>query len=287
MLLDQGLMKIERYIRTQSEMIEKALLAYLPKKSSYSFRLNQAMRYSVFPGGKRIRPIFTLAACEALGGDGRQALPAACALELIHCYSLIHDDLPCMDNDDWRRGKASCHKKYDEATALLAGNGLLTIAFNVLSLISSGNYSASHRKLEVIHLISEAVGAGGMLGGQMEDIQCKNKRMNLETLEAIHAKKTGALIAVSARVGGILGGGNHKQVEALFTYGKMAGALFQIVDDIIDREGYANLLGLKKANEKALNLARAAKRSVEIFHDKADNLRSLIDFIVSKMKSKN
>ena len=279
-------MKIETYLDLQSEKIDRALLRYLPEKNQYPPILHEAMRYCVFPGGKRIRSILVLAACQALGGNMKRVMPSACALELIHCYSLIHDDLPCMDNDDWRRGKPSCHKKYDEATALLTGNALLTIAFKILSENQSSFRWNPKDCLCVIHMISEAIGVGGMLGGQMVDIEYKSKEMDLPALDYIHTHKTGALIAVSVKVGALLAGGTKKQVEALYRYGKDIGLLFQIVDDIIDQEGYASFMGFEEARKKAFNLVEKAKAHLKIFGSDADNLKNLACFLVSRIKSK-
>ena len=237
------------------------------------------MRYAVLSGGKRIRPILTLAACEAVGGREKDAMPAACAIELIHSYSLIHDDLPCMDDDDIRRGKPSCHKKFGEALALLAGDALLTLAFQVLSSADPKN-SKGH--LEITRGIAEATGGSGMIGGQVVDIETQGKEIELPTLEYINTHKTGALIAVSLRSGALAGGGTTHQVRALTRYGQYAGLLFQIVDDILDGEGYAKSIGIPEAREEAKRLCGRAKDTLKIFGKKGEPLARIADFVLQR-----
>lgn len=276
-------MNLQSYLDKQSKKIDQALDCYLPKKKELPVKLHEAMRYSVFSGGKRIRPIFVLAACEAVGGDTKKVMPAACALELIHNYSLIHDDLPCMDDDDFRRGKPTCHKKFNEEIAVLAGDSLLTLAFNVLSL-PNGNSSSGDmaRLMHVVRWIAEAVGTRGMVGGQAVDIEFQKKEMNLPTLEYINTHKTGALIAVSTRVGAYLGGGNERQVDVLYRYGKYTGLLFQIVDDILDREGYAKVIGVSEAKKEAERLLFRAKKELNSFGPKARVLSEIADFVLTR-----
>lgn len=234
------------------------------------------MRYAVLLGGKRIRPILTLAACEAVGGKEKNAMSAACAIELIHSYSLIHDDLPCMDDDDLRRGKPSCHKKFGEALALLAGDALLTLAFQVLSSQDPKN---SKRNLEISRHLAEAAGSTGMIGGQVADIEAQSKEVDLPILEYINTHKTGALIAVSLRCGALAGGGTTKEVQALTRYGRYAGLLFQIVDDILDGEGYAETIGIPEAREEAQRLCGRAKDTLKIFEKKGEPLARIADFV--------
>ena len=274
-------MNLENYFDTQRQKIDCSLETFLPKKSERPSSLHEAMRYAVLLGGKRIRPILTLAACEAVGGREKDALPVACAIELIHGYSLIHDDLPCMDDDDTRRGKPSCHKKFGEALALLAGDALLTLAFQVLSSQDPKN---SKRNLEITHKIAEAVGSSGMIGGQVADIEAADKEITLPTLEYINTHKTGALIAVSLKCGALAGGGTPRQVEALIRYGKYTGLLFQIVDDILDGEGYAELIGISQARKEAERLCGRAKDTLKIFGKKGEPLARIADFI-SKRKA--
>jgi len=247
--------------------------------------LNQAMRYAVLSGGKRIRPILTLGACEAVGGKEADVIDAACALELIHNYSLVHDDLPCMDNDALRRGKPSCHAKFDEVTALLAGDALLTLAFKILSRSEpKKSLSNKQKSLQAIEWISEAIGNEGMVGGQALDMEFQKKEPDLATLEYINTHKSGALIAVSCRVGAYLGGGTPREVEWLYCHGKYVGLLFQIVDDIMDNQGYARAIGIRDAQEKTASLLAKAKNQLLPFGKKGRFLEAIADFIVTRKK---
>lgn len=276
-------MNINSYLKKQSARIHKTLDAYLPKVTGHPVKLHQAMRYAVFSGGKRIRPLFALAACQAVGGDEKKVLPAAVALEFIHNYSLIHDDLPCMDDDDLRRGQPSCHKKFGENTAILAGDALLTLAFKTLTASNGSRSStAAARTLQAAHWVAEAIGSRGMVGGQALDMEYKGKEPNLAIIDFINTHKSGALIAVAVRVGGYLGGGTPRQVEALYRYGKSAGLLFQIVDDIMDREGYAKVMGVPEARREAQTLHEKAQKQLEPFGRKAAFLRHLADFVLTR-----
>ena len=269
-------MGLESSLKKRSLRIEKALAACLPRESEPPRALSHAMRYAVLSGGKRIRPIFTLAACEAVGGREKDALNAACALELIHSYSLVHDDLPCMDNDSMRRGKPSCHAKFGQVTALLAGDALLTLAFGVLAR------STGEKQLQAVRWIAEAVGSRGMVGGQALDMEFQEKEADLPTLEYINTHKSGALIAACTRVGAYLGGGTPRQVEALYRYGKYVGLLFQIVDDIMDAQGVARAIGVRGAREEAALLLAKAKRELSLFGNKGRFLETVADFVVAR-----
>jgi len=217
-------------------MIEQ-FLAQLPWDKE---TLNQSMYYSLIGGGKRIRPVLALAAAEAVGGDPETILPAAVSLELIHTYSLIHDDLPAMDNDDYRRGRLSNHKVFGEANAILAGDALLTYAFELLA--DSGTRQPE-RQLRMIREVAVAAGKAGMVGGQVADVAGEGKTLSLDEIEEIHKGKTGALLTVSARLGGVLAGGTEPQVTALTDYAQALGLAFQIKDDILDVVGNSELLG--------------------------------------------
>ncbi len=276
-------MNLQAYLTKQLTKIDKALDSFLPKKGEYPPTLHEAMRYSVFSGGKRIRPIFVLAACDAVGGDEKKVMPAACAIELIHNYSLIHDDMPCMDNDDLRRGQKSCHKKFNEETALLAGDALLTLAFRILSSLPDFHAAKElERQLVSASLIAEAVGSRGMIGGQAVDLDSKKKEIELPTIEYINTHKTGALIAVCLKVGSYLGGGIKTQVEALHHYGKCVGLLFQIMDDIMDREGYAKAVGVPEARKEAEDLLSKAKKELRRFGQKGLRLNQIADFVLTR-----
>lgn len=207
------------------------------------------MEYSLMAGGKRIRPILCLMACEAVGGNRREALPAACALEYIHTYSLIHDDLPALDNDDYRRGKLSCHKKFDEATALLTGDALLTEAFSLLSRRQTMRKISAQTRLAVIQEIACAAGIRGMVIGQEADLTAEKKRVSLDVLQFIHRRKTGALIRASLVSGGLIGGGNPEELKGLRTFGENMGLAFQIKDDVLNVEGTARIMGKKTGTD--------------------------------------
>ncbi len=275
-------MKLEKFLKKESAKIERALSACLPKAGERPAALHEAMRYAVLGGGKRVRPILALAACRAVGGAEHAVMPAACAIELIHSYSLVHDDLPCMDDDDMRRGRPSCHKKFGEDTALLAGDALLTLAFKMLGAPAAARVTDASRRLEAIRLVADAVGSRGMVGGQMVDIECQGKETDLPTLEYINTQKSGALIAVSTRIGAYLGGGSPREVEALYKYGKYVGLLFQIVDDILDGEGYAKTIGVPEARQEAAELVRKAKNQLKPFSTKGHVLGEIADFIMTR-----
>ena len=274
---------IQSYLQRQAKKIDKALGSYLPKENEHPTKLHEAMRYAVLSGGKRIRPILALAACQAVGGDEKEVIPAACALEIIHNYSLVHDDLPCMDDDDSRRGKPTCHKKFGEDIAVLAGDALLTLAFKILTSLN-GARTAKYleRQLNAARLIADAIGTHGMVGGQAVDMEFQKKETDLPTIQYINTHKSGALISVSARVGACLGEGTRGQVESLYRYGKCIGLLFQIVDDILDREGYAKVIGVPEARREAARLHLNAKRELRSFGRRAEPLSQLTDFVLTR-----
>ena len=271
-------------------------------------RLMEAVKYSLMAGGKRIRPILCIAACEAVHGDFQKVLPVACAIEMIHTYSLIHDDLPAMDNDDLRRGKPTCHIQFDEATAILAGDALLTLAFQILSSEESTqdhnneNHDAVTR-LKIINILSNAAGCNGMVEGQMLDISSEEKLLDLDELEDMHSLKTGALIEASVSTGAISGGCNDRELEHLVSYAKKTGLAFQIIDDILDVEGdpllmgkcagvdenrnkntYPSLMGLENSKRSAKKLVSDALSLLDIFDNSADALRKIADYILNRNK---
>lgn len=277
------LMNIHAYLKKQSKKIDKAVELYLPKPNEHPATLHKAMRYVVLSGGKRVRPILSLAACEAVGGRESDVMPAACAIEFIHNYSLVHDDLPCMDDDDLRRGKPTCHKKFSEETAVLTGDALLTLAFKILSQTNNHRSTKDlERQLVVTRLIADAVGTYGMVGGQAIDMEFQKKEIDLPTIEYINTHKSGALIAAAVRVGATLGGGKKQEIEALYRYGKAIGLLFQIVDDILDREGYARVVGVPEAKKEAEHLLAKAKTELKTFGSKARVLDKIADFILTR-----
>jgi geranylgeranyl diphosphate synthase type II len=261
------------------------------------------MRYSLFAGGKRLRPILCVSGASAVGGDERDVLPVACALELIHTYSLIHDDLPAMDDDDMRRGKPTCHKVFGEAVAVLAGDGLLTEAFYLMSRKDLSGHMSPHALLQVIPMIASAAGYQGMVGGQVVDIQSEGKGVEASLVEFIHTHKTGALITASVVSGALMGGGTQEQVAAIRTYGQKIGLAFQIADDILDIEGdtrtlgkgvgndarkgkitYPSVLGLDKSKKIQRLMIKEAFKSLEAFDNRADPLRNIAIYIIERKK---
>lgn len=272
-------MNLEKYWQVKKIIIDKALDKYLPKSNGPQRLIYQAMRYSVFSGGKRIRPILAIAAYETAGGKGNDILSLACALELIHTYSLVHDDLPAMDNDDYRRGFLTCHKKFDEATAILCGDALLTLSFELLA------GSKLKSKAEIIKEIAQAIGAEGMIGGQMADIRSgnfKNKKVGLKMLKYINSAKTAQLIKASVVSGAMAAGASKKQLGLLENFAEDIGLVFQMVDDILDNDGYALVLGREKTKEKATVLILKAKTNLKIFRCQAERLNQLADFILER-----
>ena len=293
-------MNLQSYLSEKCRIIDSALEEYLPPEDRFPDVIYRAMRYSVLSGGKRLRPVLVLAACDAVGGDQKAALPTACAVEFIHAYSLIHDDLPAMDNDDLRRGKPTSHKVFGEAMAILAGDALLTLAFET---IAGTKDVPSDIVLEVTRKIASAAGIGGMVAGQAVDIIFEGEKITPEVLNLIHANKTGALIMVSVIAGGLLGGGTPEQIKTLGLYGWKIGLAFQIADDILDIEGeqdkigkpvgsdlrkkkatYPSLFGLEKSNELARQAVDEAIDALNIFDDRADPLRTLARFIIERKK---
>ena len=295
-------MDLRAYLQEQREKVEKALALILPEPEGPAADVVKAMKYSLFAGGKRLRPILCIAGAEALGEDGSHVMPVACALEMIHTYSLIHDDLPAMDNDDMRRGKPTNHKVFGEAKAILAGDGLLTEAFRVMAQIPLGKIRPE-ALLRVICLVAQASGYQGMVGGQVTDIQSERKTVEPATVEFIHSHKTGALIAASVTSGAILGAASETQVNAINAYGRGIGLAFQISDDILDVEGDSEKMGKdvggdarkKKVTYPSVHGLGTSKRiqeqtidqaihSLEAFDSKADPLRAIATYIIERKK---
>jgi geranylgeranyl diphosphate synthase type II len=241
-------MTLEEYLARQRQRIHQALERLLPAEDVPPETIHQAMRYSVFAGGKRLRPVLYMAAAEAAGNSGDGVVEAACSLELIHTYSLIHDDLPALDNDDLRRGRPTNHKVFGEAMAILAGDSLLTLAFQVLAQARC----AVEAKMRIIEELATASGTvGGMIAGQVHDIQGEGETPTAELLERIHRAKTGALLRASVRMGAIHGGASDAQLTALTCYGEHVGLAFQIVDDLLDVEQSSQQLGKTAGKDQA------------------------------------
>jgi len=267
-------MQIEKYLKKQAQLIDGYLDKFLPDSSRHPEIIHKAMRYSVFSGGKRIRPILAIEASRVCGGRLSDIMPVACAIELIHTYSLIHDDLPSIDDDDYRRGKPSLHKKFDEAIAILAGDALLTLSFELMA-----KNKKSSTKERVIEDISKAIGTFGMIGGQVVDIRSKNKASEIKY---IHKHKTASLIAVSARSGAITSGVANSKVERLAKFGTYLGLSFQIIDDILDKGDYVKLFGEAKARRDATVMIKKAKNTLKPFSKKADKLNQIADFVLAR-----
>ena len=295
-----SVMDIADYLKQKKTVIDAYLEKVLPKEDEYPPVIYQAIRYTIFSGGKRLRPILTIAACEALGRDEERALPAACAIELIHNYSLIHDDLPFLDDDEFRRGKPTAHKVYGSAIALLAGDALLTMGFHQLAAMPPIDENAS-RKLLIIREISEAVGTRGMIGGQVIDLQSEGEQVGVEILNYIHSAKTGALLTACVRVGGLLANASSDEMLHLTRYGRSMGLAFQIVDDILDVEGdekltgkttgkdavrgkatYPAVVGMKRSKEVVEELLQEAVAAAEILPRKGGMLPQIAHFITKR-----
>jgi geranylgeranyl diphosphate synthase type II len=295
-------MDIKTYLSKKKDIVDKALEKIVPPAEAFPTSVHEAMRYSLFAGGKRVRPLLAVAAAEALGAKTAELLPIAGALELIHTYSLIHDDLPAMDDDDFRRGKPTCHKAYGEAIAILAGDGLLTMAFEVLSDPRRLKAIPANRMLAIIREISTASGVFGMVGGQVVDIQSEGKEIDWPTLEYIHTHKTGALIRASVRTGALYAKAGKRRLTALTRYGEMVGLAFQIADDILDITGrqeelgkdigsdvekgkktFPSFLGLEESRRRAVEVVDKAILSLKDFDRKADPLRELAKYTINRI----
>jgi geranylgeranyl diphosphate synthase, type II len=295
------LFDLKTYLRLKQEQVNDGLLRLLPPAASG--RIADAMRYSVTAGGKRLRPVLCLAAAEAVGGRAEDALPAAVALELIHTYSLIHDDLPAMDDDGLRRGKPTCHVAFDEATAILAGDALLTLAFQLLATPQGPPGVPADGRLRVIHVLAVAAGHAGMIGGQMADIAAEGNPITLSELERLHLLKTGALITAAIESGAILGGGTAEQIRHLNRYARNIGLAFQITDDILNVEGdpavlgkavgtdqkknkstYPALLGLEASRRLAAQRVKESLQALEYFDKKVIPLRALAHYVIERQR---
>ena len=292
---------LQLYLRERTELVDAALQTWLPAADLLPGTLHQSMRYSVFAGGKRLRPVLMMAAAEAVGGRAEQVQHAACAMEMLHTYSLIHDDLPAMDNDDYRRGRLTSHKVYGEAMAILSGDALLTETFRLLADPRANADVEPATTTRVIELIARCAGSRGMVGGQVVDMESEGKEIDLPTLEYIHTHKTGALILAAIQVGGLLAGGDDDDLKALTRYGEAAGLAFQVADDILDVVGdqatlgkqvgadqargkatYPALIGLEAARQRADELCLLALDALSRFGAKSEPLRQIAHYIVKR-----
>jgi geranylgeranyl diphosphate synthase type II len=284
--------KMDEYV----ELINNELMSYLPPAQEGQRDVVRAMKYSLSNGGKRLRPILVLEFCKACGGDIKDALPFACAIEYIHTYSLIHDDLPCMDNDDMRRGNPSCHKMFGEATALLAGDALLTHAFDI---VTNANLSDS-QICSAVSLLAQNAGVGGMIGGQVLDLKYEDIDPNISEILTVHKLKTGALISAACILGCIAGGATQNQIVSASKYAYNLGVAFQIKDDLLDIVGdeeklgkpvgsdaqndkttYVTLVGLEKAQSDVESLTKSAIKQLAHFKD-VEFLESLSLYLISR-----
>jgi geranylgeranyl diphosphate synthase type II len=289
----------KQYMEKQQELVNKQLTALFATSQQKS-RLLSAMQYSLMAEGKRIRPILCISAASAVSDKPVDVFPVACAIECIHTYSLIHDDLPAMDNDDLRRGNPTCHKAFDEATAILAGDALLTLAFEILSDTALWHYPP-HVQLKIMSIVANAAGAHGMIEGQMRDIESENRLLNENDLEQLHKLKTGALITASVNTGAILANATKDQQQQLNAYAQNIGLAFQVIDDVLNVKGdpkrlgkavgtdsdlqkntYPGLIGLDRAEQKARQLVQHAVESLNSFDHRAEPLRAIANYIVRR-----
>jgi geranylgeranyl diphosphate synthase, type II len=291
---------LKAYLETHRATVDAALDRVLPPETAAPTTIHRAMRYSVLAPGKRLRPILVIAGAEAVGGRADAVLDTACALELVHAYSLIHDDLPAMDDDDYRRGRLTSHKVFGEAMAILAGDALLTLAFRLIAG-NAARLTAPAIVGTVVAEVADAAGTDGMVGGQVVDIESEGKAISAEMLDYIHLHKTAALIRVALRVGALLAGARAEQVEAISRAGQALGLAFQIVDDILDVEGnlaelgksagsderkkkatYPSLHGLPASKQRARELIEETKRLLSPLGPAAEPIRALADFVFER-----
>jgi len=289
---------LKRYLVARQTEVDRALDRFLPRATVAPATIHRAMRYSLFAGGKRLRPILCLAAAEACGGKTNAALPAACAVECIHTYSLIHDDLPSMDNDDLRRGRPTCHKVFGDAIAILAGDALLTIAFEI----------ATHAKTvsrydlrDVFREIAEAAGSRKLIAGQVADLEAEGRRLNRAQVRSIHENKTAALLTTSVRLGAMSANATAKQLASITAFGRALGLAFQVIDDILDvtqtseklgksagkdlaaqKATYPAVIGLEKSRAEARRLTRQAHSTLGSLGENARVLRGLADYLLAR-----
>jgi len=294
-------MDVKAILAHKRALVEEALTSYMLKAEGPLTDHITAMHYSLFAGGKRVRPILCLATAEALGANPKSLLPLACALECIHTYSLIHDDLPAMDNDDLRRGMPTSHKKFGEAAAILAGDGLLSYAFELLTLPELNAALSPAAQVRIVHLVAKAIGPLGMVGGQALDLAAEGQTIPFEALQRIHRCKTGALITASVQTGAIGGQADTQQFASLTSFGEHLGLAFQIVDDLLNVEGTTEQLGKAAGSDAARNKATypaffgvgetramaitavdAAIASLTAFDQRADFLRELARYIYTR-----
>jgi len=291
-------MDLKAHLDTRTKLIDRALDRFLPRATVKPRTIHAAMRYSLFAGGKRLRPALTLAAAEACGGTAEHALPAACAVECIHTYSLIHDDLPCMDDDDLRRGRPTSHKVYGEGIAVLAGDALLTIAFEILA---QARETARYKMPALIRELASASGSQWLIGGQVADLEGEGKKLRGPELKYIHRCKTAALLAASIRLGAMSANATPARLAALTTFGQCLGLAFQVIDDILDvtqtteklgktagkdvaatKATYPAIFGLDRSRAEARHLTHAAHLALKPLGKNGATLRAFADYLLAR-----
>ncbi len=292
-------MNLKAYLRSRQKEIDRALDYYLPKASTRPATLHKAMRYSLFAGGKRLRPILCLAAAEACGGKIKNALPLACALECIHTYSLVHDDLPSMDNDDFRRGRPTCHKVFGDGIAILAGDALLTIAFEI---VSSARPAPRYDMSILLREVAVAAGSQKLIAGQVADLEAEGRNVKRDELRFIHENKTAAILKTSVRLGAMSANADAKKLRAITQFGHGLGLAFQVIDDILDltqtseilgksagkdvtakKATYPAVIGLEKSRAEARRLTRQAHNALSVFAgSKAQALHALANYLLER-----
>lgn len=290
--------ELKTYLTDRSALVDAALNRFIPSEDTSPPTIHKAMRHSIFAGGKRLRPILCLAAAEACGGSKEAALPAACAVECLHTYTLIHDDLPCMDDDDFRRGVPTCHKVYGEGVAVLAGDALQALAFQLLAAVPS---NARFHVGDYVYELAVTSGSLHLIGGQVMDLEGEGKKLPLADLRYVHESKTAALLTTSIKLGGMSAGGTAEQIQALHTFGWNTGLAFQIIDDILDvtqtteklgksagkdlasdKSTYPALLGLEASRNEAHRLTHEAMTALELFGDQALRLRQMAEYLLAR-----
>jgi geranylgeranyl diphosphate synthase type II len=293
---------LQDYLESSRRVVNTELGRIFLSTGSNS-RINEAMAYSITAGGKRVRPALCMAAAEAVGASGSDIVSAACAIEMIHTYSLIHDDLPAMDNDELRRGRPTCHVAFDEATAILAGDALSTLAFQTIAAAAADSRKDPGLWIEVINILAAASGHQGMIEGQMQDIEAEKRPLTLDQLEQMHTLKTGAMIVASVKTGAILGGGSRNQIRMLGEYAGFIGLAFQVMDDILNVTGdpelmgkatgtdlernkstYPALMGLAGSQKFSGELISKALRALDNFDNRSEPLRSLANYIIERKR---
>lgn len=291
-------MDLASYLKARQKRIDRALDRFLPKATVPPTTIHKAMRYSLFAGGKRLRPILCLAAAEACGGKAQSAMPLACALECIHTYSLVHDDLPSMDNDDFRRGRPTCHKVFGDGIAVLAGDALLTIAFEIAAQAQG---SVRYGVRQMIQELSAAASSRRLIAGQVADLEAEGKKVTRIQLRYIHENKTAAILTASVRLGAMSANATAKQLAAITKFGRALGLAFQVIDDILDvtqtseklgksagkdiaahKATYPSVIGLEQSRAEAQRLTRKAHAALSTFGNKAERLHALANYLLER-----